>query len=146
MTERGTRISDHKMLQIWLVTKVRVDRRIGKLKGTPDWRKPEEVQAAYWRKVLCEAWEEMQESKTRSSLEEALEKEEVEVEEEWEQFNRALMDLFARGFRRLEEEAKEKGEEDFAKTKYKEKAETKLTKGGVGKHVWTPIKGLRTEG
>ena len=139
MTERETRISDHKMLHIWLGTKVRVDRRIGKLKGTPDWRKPEEVQAAYWRKVLCEAWEEMQESETRSSLEEALEKEEVKVEEEWEQLNRALMDLFARGFRRLEEEAKEKGKEELAK-KYKEKAETKLTKGGVGKHVWTPLK------
>ena len=53
ITERETRISDHKMLHIWLDTKVRVDRRIGKLKGTPDWRKPEEVQAAYCRERSC---------------------------------------------------------------------------------------------
>ena len=117
MKETEAKISDHNIMDIWLDTKIRIERRVGKLERTPDRRKPEDVQAAYWGEVLCEAWEGMQESETWSSLEGALEKEEVKVEEEWEQYNRALMDLFARGFWRLAEEAKEKGKDGLAKNK-----------------------------
>ena len=40
MEEREIKISGHDIIEIQLDSKIRIDRKVGKLRGTPDWRNP----------------------------------------------------------------------------------------------------------
>ena len=64
---------------------------------------------------------------------EALQKEEIKVEEEWTKFNTVLENLLRRAFRTLANKAKEEGREGKAE-EWKERAEAKGNKGRVGEH------------
>lgn len=110
MEEKDVKISDHKVLEIRLDTKIRLDKKIGKLKGTPDWRKPEQVKTEEWRQILNEIWGEVEEGSPRTAGEKTLGDKEIQVEKSWTRFNKALGELFRRSFTRLETEAK--GEEN----------------------------------
>ncbi|CAK0880708.1 unnamed protein product, partial [Prorocentrum cordatum] len=110
--------SDHKVLSTALRTQIRVDRRIGKVRLTPSWKKPEGVDADRWRQALEEAWAATAASEARTRLETTLTlaetrrrlgrtdlvEEGIQVEEEWGDFNTALGDMMCRAFWKLAEE------------------------------------------
>ena len=107
------KVSDHKMLKV----EVEVDQgtvdEMGILEGKPEWGKPAGMEAAIWKGILNDKWDEMvgEEHQSIKEWDLAIEHKEA-VEDIWRKFNTAMGEMHRRAFLEAASQLRDVDEEE----------------------------------